>query len=155
VLTRPRLAPRPPRSARGDTGSALGHSKAAARDVDGEVTSPPAPAALALAAAAAAAAAAPADAALAAPPRPRSVFVAAEDLDASAEDPEDGGTPAWLAALFACELFAPCPAHPGVRKNEVARFCLACSPATGRALCRHCLPGHACGPGAPVIQVRW
>lgn len=50
------------------------------------------------------------------------------------------------------QFFHHCPKHPDMRRNECTFFCTACSPATGRALCRGCLDGHDCQ--GTVFQIR-
>lgn len=62
--------------------------------------------------------------------------------------------PDWLNGLTSAVLFEPCPYHPNAHKNEGNIFCFCCTPSTGRALCRHCVPGHACGPTASSFQIR-
>lgn len=51
--------------------------------------------------------------------------------------------PYWLQGLLKAELFVPCEAHAMLRRNETNFFCLACTPSTGKGICRHCVHEHS------------
>ena len=62
--------------------------------------------------------------------------------------------PFWVTGLTTATLFNPCAHHPGAHKNECNIFCFTCTPATGQAMCRHCLPYHDCGNATCSFQIR-
>ncbi|KAJ9135728.1 hypothetical protein P3X46_032880 [Hevea brasiliensis] len=47
--------------------------------------------------------------------------------------------PKWVIVMFKTIFFSTCMAHPGLKKNEMDRFCIDCH----SAFCQNCLPVHA------------
>ena len=68
--------------------------------------------------------------------------------------PAKPSPPVWVEAILGPTFFTPCVVHAGMNKNDCNFFCLTCTPATGRAMCKFCLPGHAVCCTADRIQVR-